>query len=87
MMALEAFPLRDMAIALHHIHMALLTGHPSCNILPMIETPALDFNIPFGLDVAGGATPHGTGDALLFSSRSGAVVMADEAVGIVNREV
>jgi len=59
-MALETFSLRDMAIPLHNIHMALFTGYPSGNILPMIETPAFDLNVPFRLDVTGGTTPYST---------------------------
>jgi hypothetical protein len=86
-MALETFSLRDVAVSLHDIHMALLAGHPSCNILPMIEAPAFDFNIAFGLDVTGGTAPDGTGDTFLFSSGSRSVIMANETVGVVNREV
>jgi hypothetical protein len=85
--ALETFSLRDMAIPLHHIHVALLASHPSRNILPMIETPAFDFNIPFRLDVTRGAASHRTGEAIILSSRSGAVVMTDETVGIMDCEV
>jgi hypothetical protein len=53
----------------------------------MIETPAFDFNIPFRLDVTRGAASHRTGEAIILSSRSGAVVMTDETVGIMDCEV
>jgi hypothetical protein len=59
-MALDTFPLRDMAVSLHNIDMTLLTDDPSCNILPMIETPTFDLNIPFGLNMARGATSYAT---------------------------
>jgi hypothetical protein len=59
-MALDTFSLWDMAISLHDIDMTLLTGHPSFNILPMIETPTLDLNVPFGLNMTRGATAYGT---------------------------
>ena len=49
-----------MTITLDDAEMTLLTGHPSRDILPMIEAPALDLNIPFGLDVTGGAPSDGT---------------------------
>jgi hypothetical protein len=87
LMALETFSFRDMAIPFHDIHMALFTGHSPCNILPVIEVPTSDFDISFGLDVTGGTASDGTGDTFFFSSGSGAVVMADEAVGVMNREV
>jgi hypothetical protein len=51
-MALEAFPLGDMALALDNIHMALFTRHPSGDILPMVKAPAFHFNIPSWLGMA-----------------------------------
>jgi hypothetical protein len=86
-MAFNTLPLRDMGIPLNDIEMAFLTGDPSFNILSVIETPAFDFDVPFGLDVARGATAYGTRDAFLFSSWSSLVVMTDETVGVMNGEV
>ena len=66
-MALNTFPRWDMAVSLHHIDMALLTNNVSCNILPMIETPAFDFDVPFGLNMTRGTTAYGTRDALFLT--------------------
>jgi hypothetical protein len=52
-MTFYAFPLRDMAISLDDAEMAFLAGDPPGNILFVIEVPALDFDISFGLHVAG----------------------------------
>jgi hypothetical protein len=59
-MALDTFSLWNMGVSLHDIVMALLTGHPSFNILPMIETPTFDLNVPFGLNMTRGTTAYGT---------------------------
>jgi hypothetical protein len=59
-MALDTFPFRDMAIPLNDIEMAFLAGHPSRDILTMIKTPAFDFNISPGFNVARGTTSHST---------------------------
>jgi len=59
-MALDTFSLRYVAIPLNHTEVTFFTGHPSCNILTMIEIPSFDPNVPFGLDVARGTTPYGT---------------------------
>jgi hypothetical protein len=55
-MAFNTFSLWDMAIALNHAEMTFLTGHPSGNILPVIEVPAFDLDIPFRLNMTG-STP------------------------------
>jgi hypothetical protein len=59
-MALDTFSLWDMAVSLHDIVMTLLTDDLSCNILPMIETPTFDLNVPFGLNMTRGTTAYGT---------------------------
>ena len=47
-MTFHTFSLRDMAIPLNHTEVTFLTGHPSCDILSVIEVPTLDLDIPFG---------------------------------------
>jgi hypothetical protein len=59
-MALDTFSLWDMAISLHDIDMTPLTDHLSGDILPMIETPTLDLNISFGLNMTRSTTAYGT---------------------------
>jgi hypothetical protein len=85
--ALQALPLRDMGIPLDHTEMALLAGDPPFNIFPMIEIPALDIDIAFGGDVAGGAASHRTRDAVILSLRAGLVIMADKTVDLMNGEM
>jgi hypothetical protein len=58
-MALDAFPLWDMGVSLHDIDMAPLTDNPSCNILPMIETPTFDPYVPLRLDMTRSTTAYG----------------------------
>jgi len=53
----------------------------------MIETPPIDFNISLWLDMTGRTTPYGTRNALFFSSWTGLVIVTNEAVDFVNREV
>jgi hypothetical protein len=86
-MTLSTFPLRDMTISLNDINMAFFAGYPSFNILPMIEAPTFNFNVPFGLNMTRGATAYSTRNALLLSSCPNPVVMTDEAVDFVNGEV
>jgi hypothetical protein len=86
-MTLHTFSLWDMAIALNHTEMAFLTRHPSRDILSVIEAPALDSDITFWLDMTGSATPYGARNALFFSAGTGFVIVADEAVDVVNREM
>jgi hypothetical protein len=52
LVALEAFPLRNMTVPLNNIDMALLARDAPCNVLSVIESPPLDFNVPFRFDVA-----------------------------------
>jgi hypothetical protein len=86
-MALDAFSLWDMAIPLNHIVMASLTFHSSCNILPVVKVPAFNFDIPFGLRMAGDTASHGTRKAFLFPLWTSPVVVTDEAVGFMDCEM
>jgi hypothetical protein len=76
-----------MTIPLNHAGVASLTGNPSCNILPMIETPTFDLNIPFRFDMARSTPTDRTRNTLLISSRTRLVIMADETVDFMNGEV
>jgi hypothetical protein len=86
-MALDAFALRNMAVSLNDIDMASLTDNPSFNILSMIETPALDLNVPLRFNVTRSATTYGTGNAFLFPLWASLVVVTDETVDFVHGEV
>jgi hypothetical protein len=86
-MALDTFSLRDMTIALNDIDMALLTSYPSCNIFPMIEAPTLDLNIPFWLNVAGGASSNSTGNAFFLPTWASLKIVTDETVYLMNGKV
>jgi hypothetical protein len=85
--ALDAFPLRDMAVPLHHIVVAPITDDLPCNILPMIKIPTFDFNISFGFDMARGTPSYSTRNAFLLPSWASLVVVADETVDLVNGKV
>ena len=76
-----------MAIPLNNTEMALYTGHPSGNILPVIEVPAFDLDIPFRLNMAGSTPSDGTGNALFLSFWASLVIMTDKAVDFVNSEM
>ena len=86
-MALDAFPLRYMAISLDNTEMTFFTGHSSGDILPMIEAPTFDFNISFGFDMARGTPSYSTRNAFLLPSWASLVVVADETVDLVNGKV
>lgn len=86
-MTFKTFSLRYMTVPLNHAEMAFLASHPSRDILLVIEVPAFDLNIPFRLDMAGGATPDGAGKAILFALWTGVIVVTDEAVDLVNGQV
>ena len=86
-MTLDALPLGYVTVSFNHIEMALLARHPSLNISPVVETPAFDIDVTLRLEVAGGTPAHGTRKALLLPFWTGLVVVADEAVGLVNGEV
>ena len=86
-MTFKTFSLRHMAIPLYDAEMAFLAGHPSLDVLLVIEVPALDLNIPFRLDMTGGAASDGARKAILFSLWTGVIVMTDEAVDLVNGQV
>jgi hypothetical protein len=58
-MALDAFSFRNVSISLNHADMAFLTGHPSLNILPVIETPVFNLDVPLRLKMTRGATADG----------------------------
>jgi hypothetical protein len=59
-MALHTFALRNMTIPLDNAQVAFLTGHPSCNILSVIEIPPLYFDIPLWCEMTGGTSTDGT---------------------------
>ena len=86
-MTLDTFSFRNMSIPLNDTKMAFLTGYPSCNILPMIETPSINFNISLRCEVTRGATPYSTRKALPLPFGTSLIVMADEAVGFMDGEV
>jgi hypothetical protein len=86
-MALKTFSLRDMAISPDDIDMALIAGHASCNIFPMIETPAFDLDIPLRFNMARGTTSNRTRNALLLTLRSCLVIVTDKTVDFMNSEV
>jgi hypothetical protein len=86
-MAFKTLSLRHMGIPLNHTEMTLLASHSSINIFTMVEIPALDIDVAFWRNVAGGATSHCTGDAVLFPLWTGLIVVTDEAVGFMDREV
>jgi hypothetical protein len=86
-MAFDTFSLRYMAVPLNHAEMAFLTGHPSRDILSVIEVPAFDLDIPFRLDMAGRATPYRTRNTFLLPFWACLIVVTDEAVDFVNGEM
>jgi len=59
-MALNAFPFRDMGISLNDVKMTLFAGYPSGDVLAVIEAPPFNLNISLGLDMAGSASADGT---------------------------
>jgi hypothetical protein len=76
-----------MAISLYDAEMALLAGDPSGNILFVIEAPTLDPDVPLRLHVAGGTSSDGARKAFILSLGAGLVIVTDEAVDFMNREV
>ena len=86
-MAFNAFPLRHMGVSLNDAEMTLLARHPSLDIFAVIEIPTFDIDIAFGCDMAGGATSNGAGDTILFSLWASLIIVTDEAVDFMNREV
>jgi hypothetical protein len=85
--AFEALSLGDMGIPLNHAEMTLFARNPSFDILAVIEIPTLDVDIAFGRDVARGAASNRAGDTVFFPLWPSLVVMTDEAVDFMNREV
>jgi hypothetical protein len=85
--ALNTFSFRHMGIPLDDIDMALFTGHSSRYVLPVIEVPAFDFDVPFWLDMAGSTTPDGARNALLLPFWTSLIIVADDAVGLMNGEM
>ena len=86
-MTFHTLSLRDMAISLNHTEVALLTGYPSCDILSVIEVPTLDLDIPFGLDMTGGAPSDRTGNALRLPFRTSLIIVTNKAVNFMNSKV
>ena len=86
-MALNAFSFWDVTVPLNDMDMTSFAGDPSGNILPVIETPALNFDISFGFNMAGGTASYGTGNTLLLSLWTRLVIVADEAIDFMNRQV
>jgi hypothetical protein len=86
-MAFNTFSFWHMAVPLNDAEMAFLTGHPPSNILPMIEVPAFNPDVPFGLDMAGSTASYGTGNTFLLSFWSGLIIMTNEAVDFVHSEM
>jgi hypothetical protein len=83
-MALETLPLRDMSISLNDMNVALLAGDPPGDIPPVIEIPALDVDVAFGLNVARVAPSHCAGDAFLFPFGPCPIKMTDETVRLMD---
>jgi hypothetical protein len=86
-MAFSTFSLWDMAIPSYHIDMTLLTGHPSGDILPVIEIPTFYLDIPFWLNVTGITTSNGTRNTLFLPSWTSPVKVTNKTVGFVNGEM
>src|SRR4030067_2020646 len=86
-MAFNTLSLRDMTISLDHTEMTFLAGYPPFNILPMIETPSINFNISLRCEVTRDATPYGTRKAFPFPFGTSLIVMADEAIGFMDGKV
>jgi hypothetical protein len=83
----HTLPFRDMAVPLDDAEMALFAGNSPGNVLPVIETPSFDLDVSFGLNVARGAPPDCTGDAVLFSLGPRLKVVTDKTVRFMNREM
>jgi hypothetical protein len=86
-MTFYTFSLRDMTIPLNNAEMALLTSHSSGNILPVIEVPAFDLDVPFRFHMTRSTTPDRTRNAFFFPFWTSLVIMTDEAVDFVNSEM
>jgi hypothetical protein len=86
-MTLDALSFGDMAIALNDTEMAPFTGHTSCNILLMIKTPTINFNISLGCKMAGSATPYGARKAFSLPPWTSLEIVTDETIDLVNGEM
>ena len=86
-MTFETLPFGHMAISLDDAHVAFLAGNPSFDVLPVIEVPALDLNISLRFDVTGRATSYRAGNAILFTFRTGFIIVADKTVRLMDGEV
>jgi hypothetical protein len=86
-MALNAFSFGDMAVSLNDMDMASFAGDASGNIFTVIETPALHVDIPFRFNMTGGTASYGTGNTLLLSLWTSFVIMTDETIDLMNREM
>ena len=85
--ALNALPFRDMAISFYDIEMAPFADYASFNVLPMIETPPFDLDIPLRFHMARSAATDGTGDAFFIPSWASLIIVTDETIRLVNREM
>jgi len=86
-MAFDALSFGNMGISLNHAQMTLLASNPPRDILAVIEIPALHIDIALRLDVAGSAASDGARNAILFSLWAGLVVMTDETIDFMDREM
>jgi hypothetical protein len=86
-MALNAFSFGDMGVSLNDMDMTSFAGDPSGNIFTVIETPALHVDIPFRFNMTGGTASHRTGKALLFPLWTSFIIMTDETIDFVYRQV
>ncbi len=86
-MTFQALSLRDMAISLDNAEMALLASDPSGDIFLMIKAPPFDPDIPLRLHVAGGTSSDGAGKTFFLSLGAGLVVVADETIDFMDRQV
>jgi len=83
-MTLETLSLGDVPIPSYHIDMTLFAGHSSRNIFPVIEAPALNFDISFWLNMAGSTTSDSTGDTLFLSRLTSPIKMTNKTIGLMN---
>ena len=85
--AFDTLSLRHMGIPLNDTEMTFLASNPSRDILLVIEIPAFNIDIAFGLDMAGSAASNGARNAILFPFWTGLIVVADETVDFMNGEM
>jgi hypothetical protein len=76
-----------MAIPLQNAEMASFTGNPSRDIFSVIKVPSFNTDIPFRLNVAGGASSHRTRKTVFFPFGTGLKIVTDKTIGFMNREM